>query len=263
MQPTYNASPTQANPWQLGPTASKIARWVFGLGFFSVHLGIFLIGGLALLMFNLYRSPDDLWVGGPLLRWGIVVFIHMLGAIVTWAITTAIDAAEATRRESIAYEPPRPAPVMPPPPTATVPRITEPAPQPRPRFQPAPSTPVPGGGDDRRRMGLRGRQTEGPLPTASHRPSPPGWTVMGPGDTAPHPPAPLSSTPAAEQPAWSRPVTPARPAPAENSDQISEGDETIGTEDSRWTWVEAAAEAWLANRLDKPTTQDEPKDSPS
>jgi hypothetical protein len=122
MQPTYNTPSTQANPWQLGPTASKIARWVFGLGFFSVHLGIFLIVGLTLLMINLYTSPDDLWVGGPLLRWGIVVVIHGLGAIVTWAITTAIDAAEATRQSTAAYVPPRPAPTGPPP-AAVVPRF--------------------------------------------------------------------------------------------------------------------------------------------
>jgi hypothetical protein len=258
MQPTYNPAPPQANPWQLGPTASRIARWVFGLGFFSVHLGIFLIGGLGLLMLNLYRSPDDLWVGGPLLRWGIVVVIHMLGAIVTWAITTAFDAAEATRRGTVAYEPPRPVRVAPPPAPA-VPRINEPAPQPRPRFQPALSTPVDAaGGADRRRGPLRGRQ-DAPLPTAGHRPSPPGWTVMGPSDTMP--PA-VASAPAAE-PAWNPPPTPARATAPVTPEPAPSDNDLIGTEDSRWTWVEAAAEAWLADRLDKPPSGDTSKETPS
>lgn len=77
---------------------------------------------------------------------------------------------------------------------------------------------------------------------------------MGPGDTAPHPPGPQPSAPVAEAQSWQHPAAQTEPAPA--------SDETIGAEDTRWTWVEAAAEAWLANRLDKPS-QDDPKDVPS
>lgn len=83
---------------------------------------------------------------------------------------------------------------------------------------------------------------------------------MGPGDTAPHPPGPLPSAPVAETPPWRRPAPAAQPA-AQTEPALA-SDETIGAEDSRWTWVEAAAEAWLANRLDKPS-QDDTKDAPS
>ncbi len=230
MQSTW-PPPQNQNPWQLGPSASRLARWVFGLGFFSVHLGIFLIGGLTLLMINLYRSPDDLWVGGPLLRWGVIVLIHFLGAVIAWAFTTAFDAAEATRR----YTPPparslpvssRSAALAPqrssaqPPPTMMPPIETTP---PRRRFSPArpsPARPTPAPTievDDRRRS----QSQPSPAPSSSttaHRASPPGWTVVK-GDSEP-----ASATPAADS------------------------DDADIAEDGRWTWVEAAAEAWLNGR---------------
>jgi hypothetical protein len=254
MQPTYNrpAQPASApaNPWQLGPTASKIARWVFGLGFFSLHLGIFLIAGLTLLMINLYRSPDDLWVGGPLLRWGIVVVIHGLGAVVTWAITTAIDAAEETRRETARYEPPQPTPAMPVQPV--VPRITQ-APAlvpPRPRFQPGHSTPVEASqAGDVRGSGHRAwRDT--PAEPAIHRPSPPGWTVMRPGEPVPHAPAPAAA--GADTHLWTPPADVPAATPVPPSASGAADDDLAATEDNRWTWVEAAAEAWLSKRPEKP-----------
>lgn len=232
MQSTWQPSARNSNPWQLGPSASRLARWVFGLGFFSVHLGIFLIGGLALLMVNLYREPDDLWVGGPLLRWGMVVLIHFLGAVITWAFTTAFDAAEATRRESvpvpgslpsyrrIAAEAPQRSTSYPP--SNLMPPV-EPAP-PRRRFSPARSAPATTIEVEERAAVER----VAPQP-APHRASPPGWTVVR-GDEPVSKPAPYE-------------VTPKAPS-HEEVEEVAE--------DARWTWVEAAAEAWLTNRVEKP-----------
>ncbi|MCC6705835.1 MAG: hypothetical protein IT334_13230 [Thermomicrobiales bacterium] len=234
MQSTWTPQPRQQNPWQLGPTAGRLARWIFGLGFFSVHLGVFLIGGLTLLMINLYQSPDDLWAGGPLVRWGMVVVIHFLGAVVTWAFTTAFDAAEATRQQpappprtlprtvatqpvSNAYPPPH---LMPP---------AEPAPARR-RFSPARPVPPPTIEVAERRRADR----RDPLESTQHRASPPGWTVVQ-GESA-------AAKPAAE------PVI-------EPIEEVAE--------EASWTWVEAAAEAWLAGRTEqspadaKPATGDD------
>lgn len=234
MQSSYQ---TSQHPWQIGPTASRVLRWIFGFGFFSVHLGIYLIGGLTLLMINLYRSPDDLWVGGPLVRWGVVVLIHLLGAIVTWAVTTVMDVAKVTRREANArplYQPPV---AVSPEPAASL--ANEPMPVPRPRFQPTISTPIETvDADDSRRFGFRGWKADQTPPRA--RTSPPGWTVVRSGDPLPQATSLLS--PPVETPAASAPET----APLA-------GD--IGAEspaDNRWTWVEAAAEAWLTNRIEKP-----------
>src|SRR6476661_5473804 len=79
MQTTFNQS---ENPWQLGATGGRIARWFFGFGFFCVSLGVYLITGMTLLTINLLRDPGDLWVDGPLFRWGMLVFVHFLGAVV-------------------------------------------------------------------------------------------------------------------------------------------------------------------------------------
>jgi len=243
MQSSYQSS---QHPWQIGPTASRVLRWIFGFGFFSVHLGIYLIGGLTLLMINLYRSPDDLWVGGPLVRWGVVVLIHLLGAIITWAATTVMDVAKMTRREATSR------PVYQPATNITEPAASlanEPMPVPRPRFQPTISTPIETvDADDSRRFGFRGWKAD--QPTTRPRTSPPGWTVVRSGDPLPQTTTLL--TPPAEQPA----ATAADAAPLA-------GD--IGADapapDNRWTWVEAAAEAWLTNRLDKPETS--PSDTAS
>lgn len=249
MQTTYQPNP---HPWQIGPSASRALRWIFGFGFFSVHLGIYLIGGLTLLMINLYRSPDDLWVGGPLVRWGVVVLIHLLGAIVTWAATTVMDVAKTTRRELNSREPyqPSPSPAMP---QTSPPPANEPMAPPRPRFQPVLSTPIETVDiDDSRRFGFRGWKGDSAPPR--QRTSPPGWTVMRSGDTASAPSAPTTFLP----PSFERPASTAVTPPLAKPEPPLAGD--IGTEaeaagDSRWTWVEAAAEAWLTNRLEKPEPQ--------
>jgi hypothetical protein len=250
MQSTY---PSNEHPWQIGPTASRVLRWIFGFGFFSVHLGIYLIGGLTLLMVNLYRSPDDLWVGGPLLRWGVVVVIHFLGAVVTWAVTTVMDVAKTTRRETMLREPYRPLTASPAPYT-TMPPNNEPAAPPRPRFQPALSTPVEASDlDESRRFGFRGAKSDQAAPR--QRTSPPGWTVMRSGDRVP------TATESFLPPNFQRPATAPVATPAAKAETPLAGD--IGTDaastagDSRWTWVEAAAEAWLSNRIEKPKP-DEP-----
>jgi hypothetical protein len=250
MQSTY---PSNDHPWQIGPTASRVLRWIFGFGFFSVHLGIYLIGGLTLLMINLYRSPDDLWVGGPLLRWGVVVVIHFLGAVVTWAVTTVMDVAKTTRREFNSREPYQPL-TMPSTTQTTLPPVNEAMAPPRPRFQPAVSTPIETVDiDDSRRFGFRGWKNEPSAPR--QRTSPPGWTVMRSGDRVP------TTTESFLPPDFERPPAPPVTAPPAKEQVPLAGD--IGTDpaatagDSRWTWVEAAAEAWLTNRLDKPTADPE------
>jgi hypothetical protein len=246
MQTTFNQS---ENPWQLGATGGRIARWFFGFGFFCVSLGVYLITGMTLLTINLLRDPSDLWVGGPLSRWGMLVFVHFLGAVVCWAVTTAMDAARTTRAETEARVPP----VTPPLPMPLAPVAqAEPIPQgpPRPRFQPAPSTPADGAAEeDKGLFGFRSWRGETPYSEARPRTSPPGWTVMGPG-VAPASPPPR--TPAPALPETAPPTT----------ESLKEGAALLGEPvisvapvegDQRWTWVEAAAEAWLANRsVDEP-----------
>lgn len=253
MQTAFNQS---ENPWQLGVTGGRIARWFFGFGFFCVSLGVYLISGMTLLTINLLRNPDDLWVGGPFFRWGMLVFVHFLGAVVCWAVTTAMDAARATRAETetripvAANVPSMPMPIAPV--AHAEPIVQGPS---RPRFQPEPSTPADGAEDEEKgRFGFRSWRGETPYAEARPRTSPPGWTVMGP-----------RGAPSATPPRTSAPVLSESPSPTTES--IKEGAALLGEPvisvapvegDQRWTWVEAAAEAWLANRAvaDVPTPVD-------
>ena len=103
---------------------------------------------------------------------------------------------------------------------------------------------------------------ETPYAEARPRTSPPGWTVMGPGVT------PASAPPRTPAPALSE-------TPPPTTESIKEGAALLGEPvisvapvegDQRWTWVEAAAEAWLANRAiaDTPAARDlEPEETAS
>jgi hypothetical protein len=96
---------------------------------------------------------------------------------------------------------------------------------PRRRFSPARSAPATTiEVEERQRVERRERATVDPAP-AAHRASPPGWTVVK-GDNA------------AKNPGQ-HDVTPRTPA-TDETDEVAE--------DARWTWVEAAAEAWLTGR---------------
>jgi len=196
-------------------------------------------------MINLYRSPDDLWVAGPLLRWGVIVLLHFLGAVITWAFTTAFDAAEATRREAApatgpyprSRQTPYPYPQQPPYPQSQA-AVAARAASPRPRFSPSRSTPATTIEVEERRPPVKSASPPAAPTEAKHRASPPGWTVVR-GETAdPSPPA-------------------VDPAPIAEVDSAS----SDSVEDARWTWVEAAAEAWLSGRTDKADTNPSNDDS--
>src|SRR5262245_35354490 len=66
--------------WRRGLT-----RWVLGTGFLSLHVGVYLLAVVGLLLWNLARSPGDLWVAGPLRRWGLVVVFHATAVGAGWA----------------------------------------------------------------------------------------------------------------------------------------------------------------------------------
>jgi hypothetical protein len=60
------------------------------------------------------------------------------------------------------------------------------------------------------------------------------------------------------------PVTAKPVAPAASEKPAADAEDPKAVEDNRWTWVEAAAEAWLANRPEKASGKtDASKDLPS
>jgi hypothetical protein len=152
--------------------------------------------------------------------------------VVAPAVAAALEADSAVLEWSAPYDPPS-APAnedLPPPapPEATVPAGAPP----RARFSPpatAPAAPDPA--DERKpRWYDRHRKKDDVPTTAPDQPdrTPPGWRVITP-ESEPSPAAPLPPSPATTKP----------------------GDES-------WTWIEAAAQAWLEHRAEATGTTGRP-----
>jgi hypothetical protein len=279
------------NPWSLGESGQRMARWFFGMGFFTAHLGLYLAAGLGLLLVDILGNPGDLWSSGPLLRWGYIVVAHFLAALVSWAVITVVDAARAAEDEEI-DETFWPTPVT----------VVAPDAQPGPSIPAVPRI-------DAETLAAAHYPDAAPIPPALSPPPEPAAPIPAPAEApifagAPPrgrfspPPAPPAEDLVVEQPGWlarvrRKPATPApddtptsdpsRPsipndraaaagwrvisgdAPARDQGRAISGDEplfvpppasppptaeTARPGDSDWTWIEAAAQAWLAHRAE-------------
>src|SRR5688572_24614451 len=61
---------------QWGRLGRGVSTWLLGRGLLSLHVGAFLLAATGLLLLNLIRAPNDLWVEAPLRRWGVVLLLH-------------------------------------------------------------------------------------------------------------------------------------------------------------------------------------------
>lgn len=69
--------PRRGQPW---------LDWLKGAGFLVFHIDLFLVGIAALLLLNVARSPSHIWVGGVFWRWGLLLVIHGMAALLIWLI---------------------------------------------------------------------------------------------------------------------------------------------------------------------------------
>lgn len=69
--------PRRGQPW---------LAWFKGAGFLVFHIDLFLVGIAALLLLNVARSPAHIWVGGVFWRWGLLLVIHGMAALLIWLI---------------------------------------------------------------------------------------------------------------------------------------------------------------------------------
>src|SRR5215217_6026060 len=63
----------------------SLLRWVLGPGLLSLHVGVYLTTVVALLLWNFARTPNDVWVDGPLRSWGLVVVFHITAVAAGWS----------------------------------------------------------------------------------------------------------------------------------------------------------------------------------
>jgi hypothetical protein len=312
----------------------SLMGWVLGPGLLTVHVGVYLVTLVSLLLWNLIRSPSDVWVDGLLRRWGLVVVFHATAVAAGWAAwrlmrmgeTSAAPAPRTAPRSWSVAAPPVPQPATSaarPARSATAVATTEEWARRWlresvriVRVAVGPNAVTNGNGHDAlpersTASGVAGpgiaewgtlfaRRTREMMSAAREHISPTPHPTNGSAPTAP----PSSATAATANPAstWPGAETAAQPLPDSStpvangtwpapangsahgadaslmpqpdngatlesspgsdrltttaSDEAREGGTAAMSEDARWTWVEAAAAAWLARReMDEPTAE--------
>lgn len=66
--------------------AARVLSWLRGLGFLTVHISVFAVGIVVLIVINLLRSPEDLWVDRAGAAWALLLTIHVGAIGLAWAI---------------------------------------------------------------------------------------------------------------------------------------------------------------------------------
>ncbi|HEV2108618.1 MAG TPA: hypothetical protein VGR16_10185 [Thermomicrobiales bacterium] len=252
----------------------RLREGLLGVGFFSIHAGVFLLTALSLFLWDLITSPATLGVPAPrlVIPWGVLVLIH-----------ASIVAVFSVAREALAPDEPalepsasRPAPAPPAQQHAPDSRSASTPPRATSRFRPAASTSLADAreasqetapGAWRRPVHSLRQVTEtfrrdGSLPRPHPDPSHPEWR-----------PAPTASLSEEERRAlgskqlarWrgenkppshdSRPpAAPDRPAPAPPRQGVGTpvvrpiAPSASNVEEAEWTWLGAAATSHLARR---------------
>lgn len=65
---------------------ARLLTWLRGVEFLTAHISVFAVGIVALLIINLLRSPEDLWVDRVGAAWAMLLIIHGVGIGLVWAI---------------------------------------------------------------------------------------------------------------------------------------------------------------------------------
>lgn len=66
--------------------AARVLSWLKSADGLTVHISVFAVGVVALLVINLLRSPDDLWIDRAGAAWALLLTIHGVGIGLIWAI---------------------------------------------------------------------------------------------------------------------------------------------------------------------------------
>ncbi len=69
----------------LSRVSNGFTAWVLGTGLLTLHIAVYLLACVGLLLWDLYRSPNDIGVDVTLRRWGVVVLFHAIAVGAGWA----------------------------------------------------------------------------------------------------------------------------------------------------------------------------------
>lgn len=65
---------------------ARALSWLKSADCLTVHISVFAVGIVTLLVINLLRSPDDLWIDRAGAAWALLLTIHGVGIGLLWAI---------------------------------------------------------------------------------------------------------------------------------------------------------------------------------
>jgi hypothetical protein len=271
--------------WQIDRATKQVGRWLIGVGFLSLDVGLFLVTATALFLLDLYQDPQHIDVADKLRPWALVIIFHTIAVLILWIMSWALQAGKSDSEKAPQSTPQRAGPI---------PIAATGGAQPRPRFSPTVSTPVIIDSHEESERFWRRRSTAIWRQHDPGRQETWGWSSTDEAelthtwpdgdryDTAPSGP-PYGPYQTASDTVIEPNVTPRqdvvgtaeqqsasdnRDTPVKQEDKVldplrfaSRQNDANGNDDkdgilTRWLWVEAAAAAWLAQREDEPESSD-------
>jgi hypothetical protein len=87
----------------LGRSGNALTRWALGFGLLSLHATLFAVSMVALVLWNIYASPRDLWVDEVFRNWGALFAFHAIcvtAGTIAWRLLRAEQEALAANQRT-------------------------------------------------------------------------------------------------------------------------------------------------------------------
>ncbi len=87
--------------------STRATIWMLGTGLLSLHASVFTLSIVGLVFWNIFDSPNDLWVDEVFRRWGVVLAFHAIAVISGWTAWRLLRAEQrAIHAASTTWSPP-------------------------------------------------------------------------------------------------------------------------------------------------------------
>jgi hypothetical protein len=78
--------------------SGSLTRWVLGVGLLSLHATVFTISMIAMVLWNIYSAPSNIWIDDVFRRWGAVLAFHAI------SVAAGLTAWRLLRAEHLAMD---------------------------------------------------------------------------------------------------------------------------------------------------------------